>query len=150
VSTREERRGKALDRASRQILTARRAIAIVIAATTGVVFVSALLMSLVDDKNFPTYGDSLWWAMQTVTTVGYGDIVPTTAAGKFVASLVMLTGIGLITVVTGSIASILVASLRRARGVPDERELGDQLREIHRRLDALGAPPRQDGEDPSP
>ena len=42
--------------------------------------VGALVMWLVDDENFPNYGVALWWSAQTVTTVGYGDVVPTNVA----------------------------------------------------------------------
>jgi voltage-gated potassium channel len=54
------------------------------------------------------YGDALWWAMSTVTTVGYGDKVPVTAAGRGVAVLLMLTGIALFGVITASVASYFV------------------------------------------
>lgn len=55
--------------------------------------------------NFP---DALWWAIVTVTTVGYGDTYPVTAAGRGVAVVLMLTGIGLIGVLTATVASFFV------------------------------------------
>ena len=51
-------------------------------------------MTVVDRNSFPTVGAGLWWAAQTVTTVGYGDHVPESVAGQLVAVLVMLFGIG--------------------------------------------------------
>ena len=59
--------------------------------------------------------------MQTVTTVGYGDHVPETAIGQLVAALVMLLGIGFLTVITASITSTFVARARRAQGGADGR-----------------------------
>ena len=59
--------------------------------------------------NFP---DALWWAMVTVTTVGYGDTYPVTAAGRGVAVVLMLTGIGLIGVLTATVASFSSSRIR--------------------------------------
>lgn len=54
------------------------------------------------------FGDAMWWAMQTVTTVGYGDLVPVTAAGQFIAVMVMVVGISILGVVSASLAATLV------------------------------------------
>ena len=59
-------------------------------------------------SNITTFGDSLWWALTTVTTVGYGDHYPVTLIGRCVAGALMLAGIALIGVVTASFASWLV------------------------------------------
>ena len=120
------------------------AIQIIVVYSLSVVLVGALTMWLVDDDNFPNFGVSLWWAVQTVTTVGYGDVVPTTVAGRVVAAVVMLTGIGLITVVSGAVAGGLMQTVRRKRGVDPEARLRAELEAIHRRLDDLGAPPREE------
>jgi voltage-gated potassium channel len=78
----------------------------VIASVATVMTVGAgLLMTLVDRENFPSIGSGLWWAVQTVTTVGYGDDVPANLTGRLVAVLVMLLGIAFLTVITASITS---------------------------------------------
>ncbi len=118
------------------------AVRIIAVYTMTIVFVSALLMWLIDDENFPNYGVSLWWAIQTVTTVGYGDVVPTNLVGRLVAAVVMLTGIGLITVVGGAIASGLAQTVARRRGMDVQEATRAELEAIHRRLDDLGAPRR--------
>jgi voltage-gated potassium channel len=61
-----------------------------------------------DDANIRSVGDALWWAVTTMTTVGYGDQYPVTATGRLVAVGLMLTGIALIGVVTASLASWLL------------------------------------------
>jgi voltage-gated potassium channel len=67
-----------------------------------------------------TWPDSLWWAIQTVTTVGYGDKVPVTAGGRAVASVLMLVGIGLLAVITAGIAAVFVRDLTADQsGVPE-------------------------------
>lgn len=69
------------------------------------------------DANIKTGGQALWWALVTLTTVGYGDTYPTTAAGRIVAVVVMLAGVGII----ASLASILARVL-----IPTPDEPGDQ------------------------
>jgi voltage-gated potassium channel len=122
------------------------AVEIISAVTLVVVFIGALLMWLVDRDNFPDYGRALWWAAQTVTTVGYGDVVPQNTPGKIVAAIVMFSGIALITVVSGAVASGLVQTVRRKRGMDTERQILQEIEALHRRLDQLGAPPRDQGQ----
>ena len=112
-ATRLERR---LDSAVARATTPRGA-AIVIATVSTVMTVGAgILMTVVDHENYPSVGSGLWWAVQTVTTVGYGDNVPTTLAGRLVAALVMLFGIGFLTVITAAITSTFVSRSRREQG----------------------------------
>jgi voltage-gated potassium channel len=112
--------------------------------TTTVVFVGGLLMWLVDNDNFPNYGVALWWAAQTVTTVGYGDVVPTSDAGRIVATVVMFTGVALISVISGAAAGGLMQTVRRKHGVDTETRILEEIEALHRRLDGLGAPPRDE------
>jgi voltage-gated potassium channel len=58
--------------------------------------------------NINTYGDALWWALSTITTVGYGDRYPTTSEGRLIAAALMVGGIALLGVVTASLASWFV------------------------------------------
>jgi voltage-gated potassium channel len=69
---------------------------------------SGVLMWLVDRKDFPTIGLGLWWAVSTVTTVGYGDVVPTEPWGRLVASGLMIVGFASLSLLTGIVASLLV------------------------------------------
>lgn len=75
-----------------------------------------------------SFWDALWWAMSTTTTVGYGDIYPTTGEGRLIAVLLMLTGIGVIGVFTATIASLFM--------IEDEE---DEFNSIHKRLDDIEA-----------
>ncbi len=113
-ATRLERR---LDKAVARATTPRGA-AIVIATVSTVMTVGAgSVMTVFDHENYPSVGSGLWWAAQTVTTVGYGDDVPTTLAGRLVAVLVMLLGIGFLTVIT---AATKVAGGGSSAAVHDE------------------------------
>jgi voltage-gated potassium channel len=62
----------------------------------------------VEGSNIKTFSDGLWWAITTVTTVGYGDRFPTTTEGRLLAVLLMITGISLVGVITASVAAWFV------------------------------------------
>src|ERR1700675_3027803 len=68
-------------------------------------FVGAIVMRIVDHHNFPSLGLAVWWALQTVTTVGYGDIVPTTTAGRVIGGIEMVLGISFIAFITAGVTS---------------------------------------------
>ncbi len=112
----ETRIERSLDRAVDRATTPRGA-AILIGVTSVVMtLLAGALMTVIDHENYPSIGLGLWWAVQTVTTVGYGDAVPTTVAGRSLAALVMLFGIGFLTVITAAITSTFVARTRAQSG----------------------------------
>ena len=129
-----------LDRRIASAATPRGAAGVIAAATTLMTVGAGLLMTVLDHENFPTLGSGLWWAAQTVTTVGYGDNVPTNFAGQFTAVLVMLFGIGFLTVVTAAITSSFI---ERSRLEHTRRDVGsaaaEQLRQIEQRLERIEA-----------
>jgi voltage-gated potassium channel len=133
-----------LDRTVARATTPRGA-AIVIATTSLVITVATgLLMTIADRGQFPSIGSGLWWAVQTTTTVGYGDNVPTTVAGRLIAALVMLVGIGFLTVITAAITSTFVSRSRLEPAPSDaETSIAEQLRQINARLERIEA--RQNG-----
>jgi len=65
--------------------------------------------------NITTYGDAVWWACTTVTTVGYGDHFPISGEGRLVAVALMLVGIGLVGTVTASVAAWMLARIETER-----------------------------------
>ena len=77
---------------------------------------SAVIMRIVDPDDFPSLGLALWWAVMTVTTVGYGDIVPVQPAGRAVASVLMIIGYASLSLLTGIVASVLVRRRSEADG----------------------------------
>jgi voltage-gated potassium channel len=120
-------------------LTARRAAGIIVSITITVTIIGGVLMHFTDKKTFPNVGDGFWWAVQTITTVGYGDIVPKSTAGRLVASLVMLVGIGFLTVITASITSTFIETTRRRLEGTTTAALTAKLDQIGARLDAIEA-----------
>ena len=81
------------------------------------VVVFGVLERLVDPDSFDNVWLGMWWALQTVTTVGYGDLVPSGTAGKLIAAFLMLGGLSLFAVVTGAVTSIFVAQAQAERQV---------------------------------
>jgi voltage-gated potassium channel len=80
--------------------------------TIAIVVVAGSVEALVDSGDFPSTWDGIWWAMVTVTTVGYGDIYPKTIDGRIIAMVVMLFGIGFLSVLTATVASYFVKTDR--------------------------------------
>jgi voltage-gated potassium channel len=120
-------------------LTALRAAQIIAAVTVAVTVIAGLLIRVADARDFPNIGDGLWWAIQTVTTVGYGDVVPTNRGGRVIAALVMIVGIGFLTVITAAITSIFIeSSRRRVEGLASDA-IATRLDQIVARLDAIEA-----------
>jgi voltage-gated potassium channel len=98
------------------------------------VVVGAMTIRIFDADEYPTMGDALWFALQTVTTVGYGDNTPTTAVGRIVASVVMLVSIGLITMITAVITSLFIESAGRRRTQSDLDATAETLARIEASL----------------
>ena len=130
--TKIERR---LDRALHHATTPRGAAIVIASATIGTTVAAAFLMTIADRSSYPTIGSGLWWAVQTVTTVGYGDHVPESVAGQLVAALVMLFGIGFLSVITAAITSAFVSGDRSP--LRTESPLSEQLVLLHGRLDQI-------------
>jgi voltage-gated potassium channel len=121
-----------------------RAMAVIIVATFVSVMVGGVLITLVDPEEFPDLGTGLWWALQTVTTVGYGDVTPENTGGRLVGALFLLEAISFVTIVTAVITSSFVERAHQQRTAKLETEeavgneqLAAQLSEITSRLERL-------------
>ena len=98
-----------------------------------VMLFSAIVMYTVENpvqpQQFPNIVSSLWWALCTLTTVGYGDVYPVTAVGKFFASLISLLGIGIIAIPTGIIAAGFDHAIGGGETAPEDIPLGKMQEE---------------------
>jgi voltage-gated potassium channel len=118
-----------LSKFQREPVSIKNAAAVIITATTLVVIVSGIAMRIFDPHNFSNIWIGMWWAVQTVTTVGYGDVTPTDVAGRFVATIVMLAGIAFVAITTSAITSSFVARAqeeRRAAAAKDQNVASDR------------------------
>jgi voltage-gated potassium channel len=91
------------------------------------VFAFAAVMRVADSESFPTYGTALWWAVSTVTTVGYGDVVPQEPFGRIVAGALMILGFAFLSLVTGTIASALYSRFQQDTATSPVVEAIDRL-----------------------
>jgi len=128
----------------RRPLTARRAAAVISIVTVILTVAGGVAIWLVDRDNFSSLGEGMWWSVQTLTTVGYGDVVPTDTVGRVIATLIMLNGIAFLTVITASVTATLVEQIRRQRQAPPgpdapDSDLAASLQEISSRLDVIEA-----------
>ena len=108
--------------------------------------VGGLVVWVFDKQDFPDLGGALWYTLQTVTTVGYGDKVPTSGLGRVVGAFVMVVAVALIAILTASITSTFVEAAQRRRRVADEvnerasaEALQQGLDEVNARLVAIEA-----------
>jgi voltage-gated potassium channel len=106
---------------------------------TTIVFAFGVAMWLVDRHDFPTIGLALWWAAQTVTTVGYGDVTPTTTFGRLLGTGLMIVGFASLSLLTGIVASLLVNRRTQAQLHATLDGLEAHLAEIERHVRRPGA-----------
>jgi voltage-gated potassium channel len=113
---------------------------VIVSASSVVVAGSGVLIRLIDHSEYPNVWVAMWWAAQTVTTVGYGDVTPTHASGRIIGVFVMLYGIAFVTIFVAAITSIFVARAAEERGISEdqaEERIEAKVDLISQRLDRL-------------
>ena len=117
-----------------------RAVGSVLVVAVMLVLVAGALERIVEPDTFTSIGLAYWWAVTTVTTVGYGDVVPESPGGRVVAALLMLTGLALIPTLTSVIVSTLIGKRHAAdqqRIIEMEESVAVTLERIEERLDRI-------------
>jgi voltage-gated potassium channel len=103
--------------------------------TAFLVLIAGAAFAAIEKDQHLSAWDGIYWAISTVTTVGYGDIYPHTDAGRVIAAAVMLTGIGFVAVITGAVAERFLSASREARRA--EKALADEVVELRARVERL-------------
>ena len=129
----------AMDRFSADPASVRNAAYLMILITVVIVIVGGLIVWVFDRRDFPDLGGALWYTLQTVTTVGYGDKVPTEGIGRLVGASVMVVAVALIAILTASITSTFVEAAQRRHRAGLEAQERDSAEALHRQLDEVVA-----------
>lgn len=115
-------------------ITPRRAVQLIVLATVSVVLVAGVVVWLFDRQDFPSLGLAWWWALQTATTIGYGDIVPSSGTGRVVGAVLMVESTAFIAITTAGVTSALVNRARGPSTEPAVDALTERVRELDERL----------------
>jgi voltage-gated potassium channel len=142
-AVREARRPKPIERRMARFMreppSIRRAAGVIVTATALIVVGSGVLIRVLDHSEYSSIWVGMWWALQTVTTVGYGDVTPKHPSGRAVGVVVMLEGIAFLAITTAVITSSFVARAEREQAVAEEVvDLALEAR-LEQRLDELAA-----------
>jgi voltage-gated potassium channel len=122
-----------------KVLRPRVAASLIVSLWAVGVVVFGVVERLVNPDTFGNVWLAMWWALQTVTTVGYGDVVPGNTAGKVIAAFLMLGGLSLYAVLTGAITSAFVAEAQARRRAGRDDPVTGRLEEMSVQLEAIRA-----------
>src|SRR5262249_32568474 len=115
----------------------RLAAGVIVTITTILVVGAGILIRIIDHEEYPDIWVGMWWALQTVTTVGYGDVTPRNLTGRLVGAVVMLEGIAFLAIITAAITSTFVARAERERAVVEGRDEATYSQQFQQRFDEL-------------
>ena len=128
------RRSSLIERRIQKVANARNVTVGLALTFLGLAFVGAIVIMIIDRHDFSSFGSALWWALQTVTTVGYGDVVPTTRSGQIVGGIEMVLGVSFIAFLTAGVTSTVI---HRAEAEANQAARAHRERDTQRILDAL-------------
>jgi voltage-gated potassium channel len=126
-----------MQRFMRDPTSVRNAAGVIVTATGIVVIGAGVLMRLLDHEEYKNVYVGMWWALQTVTTVGYGDVTPAHLSGRIVASFVMLEGIAFLAIITATITSAFVSRANADLAAQEARDEAGQEARVAARFDEL-------------
>ena len=129
---------KQLARLNRAVVSGR-IIPYLVALMFVIMFAGAVVVRVLSPQSFESFGNALWWSATTVTTIGYGDVVPSTSGGRVIAVFVMFASVATVSFTTAVVTATFVAYHQRRLGHEDQRhqELLESLEKIERRLERL-------------
>lgn len=123
-----------IERRARRIANARSVTVAMAATFLALAFVGAVAIRIVDPHDFPSLGLALWWALQTVTTVGYGDITPTTGIGRVIGGIELVLSVSFIAFLTAGVTSTVI---QRGQASAADAHAADSDRDVQTMVDAL-------------
>jgi voltage-gated potassium channel len=121
----------------REPVSVRGAVGVIVTATTVVVAGGGVAMRLLDHAEYSNVWVGMWWALQTVTTVGYGDVTPEHVFGRVVGAFVMLYGIAFLTITIAAITSTFVARAEREQDAAEAQAEQQEQERVEAHFDDL-------------
>ena len=125
-------------------VSVRNAASVIVMATLFIVVAGGVAIRLLDHHEYSSIWLGMWWSLQTVTTVGYGDVTPESVPGRLVGGVVMLQGIAFLAIITAAITSTFVARATAERDAAAQESedradelLDSRLVELSQRMDRL-------------
>jgi voltage-gated potassium channel len=112
---------------------------VIVTATVVVVVLGGVMMRVFDHKDYASVWLGMWWVLETVTTVGYGDLTPDSTIGKILTSAVMLWGVAFLAIITAAITSVFVARAQQERAAGAEAVAAGAQHTVADRLDRIDA-----------
>jgi voltage-gated potassium channel len=132
------------ERRAKAAVASRRVFRYLAGTTASLAVLVGFVATIVDRKDFPTFGDGVWWAIVTLGTVGYGDIVPTTPWGRVLGGIVIIIGVTFISFLTATVTSYFVSVEQEAEQAKEhefraasDNETRELLRQLESRLAAI-------------
>ena len=128
-----ERRRSFIRTRTRRAVTNRRVFPFLALTTLAAALLAGLVVTIIDKEDFPDYGTAVWWAIVTLGTVGYGDVVPHTGWGRVVGSVVIIVGVTFIAFLTAVVTSLFVEEeqkTHRALTEDAQRAYQDEMRRL--------------------
>jgi voltage-gated potassium channel len=122
----------------REAPSVRLAASVIVTATVLVVVVGGAMMRVFDHAEYSSVWIGMWWVLQTVTTVGYGDFTPKSTIGRLLTSAVMLWGIAFLAIITAAITSVFVARAQQERALGEEKAEAPVIARLVRVDEQLG------------
>jgi voltage-gated potassium channel len=139
-------RERCIRRRAERAVARRHVLTFLIVASAVLAVVTGVVARLIDRRDFHSFGDGIWWAIVTLGTVGYGDIVPHTTWGRVLGSIVIVCGVTFIAFLTATVTSLFVTvdqkdALAKVHALREESEEDTRaaLRAIDERLAAIDA-----------
>jgi voltage-gated potassium channel len=128
-----------IERRIKKIANAR-SITLALATTfLGLAVVGGIAIRFLDESSFPTFGQAIWWALQTVTTVGYGDVVPSGSAGKVIGGIEMILGVSFISFLTAGVTSVIVQRAQEQRHAEERAQMDLEFQRLVGALEEVRA-----------
>jgi voltage-gated potassium channel len=128
----------------REPVSVRNAASVIVTATLVIVVTGGVAIRILDHHEYSSIWLGMWWALQTVTTVGYGDVTPKNIPGRLVGAAMMLQGIAFLAIITAAITSRFVARAEAERDAEEQAQddlakdrLDARLLELSQRIDRI-------------